>query len=397
MNRRKTIFKDPRLMNRLLSIFLYSFIAMTSVSAKIDKAEFESIDRLVVVGDVHGDFERFKAVLKSANLIDSKLRWTGGKTHLVQMGDLPDRGPDTREIIEFLFKLEKSASRAGGHVHILIGNHDAMNMYGDLRYVTTEEFEAFRTPNSTKLLERYFEAEIAWIKRNTPKEEWPIFDETFREDWFSDKPPGYIEHRQNWMPDGKIGKWVRTKNAVLKIGDTLFVHAGISETFAQSSIKEINRTVRGNLANIDETEGFILDREDGPLWYRGLAMGPEDTHEELLQSVLDNFDVKRIVLGHTPTPGVIVPRFNGRVIIADVGLSRYYGNHLACLEISNGTLFAIHRGKRLPLPLKRDESYLNYLDAISELEAGHEDTQRWIEQQKHELAKDAEGMPNGTE
>jgi len=116
-------------MNRLLSIFLYSFIAMTSVSAKIDKAEFESIDRLVVVGDVHGDFERFKAVLKSANLIDSKLRWTGGKTHLVQMGDLPDRGPDTREIIEFLFKLEKSASRAGGHVHILIGNHDAMNMY----------------------------------------------------------------------------------------------------------------------------------------------------------------------------------------------------------------------------------------------------------------------------
>ena len=91
--------------------------------------------RLVAIGDAHGDFQQFVDLLKSANLLDRRNRWSGEDAILVQLGDLPDRGPDTRKIMDLLIKLEKAAARKGGQVVTLIGNHDAMNMYNDLRYV----------------------------------------------------------------------------------------------------------------------------------------------------------------------------------------------------------------------------------------------------------------------
>lgn len=104
-------------------------LTMMDVSAKTDKAVFDPVERIVAIGDVHGDFIKFRSALGIADLIDAKQNWKGGETHLVQLGDLPDRGPATRRIIELLRKLEKQAPRDKGRVHILIGNHDAMNMY----------------------------------------------------------------------------------------------------------------------------------------------------------------------------------------------------------------------------------------------------------------------------
>src|SRR5215469_10729313 len=102
------------------------------------------VERVVAVGDVHGDYEQLVAVLKTAALIDDQLNWTGGKTHLVQNGDLLDRGPDSRKAMDLLIRLEKQAGEAGGYVHALIGNHEAMNVYGDFRYTSAGEFAAFR-------------------------------------------------------------------------------------------------------------------------------------------------------------------------------------------------------------------------------------------------------------
>src|ERR1700730_7211921 len=86
-------------------------------------------DRVVAIGDVHGDFERFTAVLRSAGLIDEDGNWAGGMTHLVQVGDALDRGPDSRKVLDLLMKLEQQAAKAGGYLHALIGNHEAMNLY----------------------------------------------------------------------------------------------------------------------------------------------------------------------------------------------------------------------------------------------------------------------------
>lgn len=121
-------------MKKLFSVSALIFLTTMEVSSRSDKAVFDPVDRIVAIGDVHGDFIKFRSALEMKELIDSKQNWKGGETHLVQLGDLPDRGPQTRRIIELLKKLEKQAPRDGGRVHILIGNHDAMNMYGDLRY-----------------------------------------------------------------------------------------------------------------------------------------------------------------------------------------------------------------------------------------------------------------------
>lgn len=343
-------------------------ISVESLAAKAIQAEFGEVDRIIVVGDVHGDFERFIEVLQSAEVIDKKHKWIAGKTHLVQLGDIPDRGPDTRKTIEFLMTLEKSARRKGGRVHILIGNHEAMNMYGDLRYVTEGEYKAFATKKSRNRLEALYKDEMNWISKNVPEDERPVMDEAFRELWFAQRPLGFYEHRSYWLPNGKYGEWVLSKNAVLKIGDTLFVHGGIGPRYANWAIDDLNDAVRDSLMDFDNTEDAIAFQEDGPLWQRGLALNPEEEDAEHLEKVLSNFKVKRIVLGHTPTPGVILPRFQGKVILADVGLSRYYGDNLACLEIENGKTYAIHRGQKIELPATGTQALLDYLERIAILE-----------------------------
>ncbi len=110
-------------------------------------------------------------VLRSAEIIDNKNRWIAGRTHLVQLGNLPDRGPDTLEAFEFLKKLESQARRKRGRGHVLIGNHDAMNMWGRLNYVTPEEYEAFVTRDSGETREYEYKETVKWIKKNVPKEE----------------------------------------------------------------------------------------------------------------------------------------------------------------------------------------------------------------------------------
>ena len=338
------------------------------VMAKPDPSLFGEVERIIVVGDVHGDFERFKSVLESAEVINSKGRWIAGKAHLVQLGDLPDRGPDTLEVIKFLQKLEKEARRKRGRVHVLIGNHDAMNVYGDLRYVDEGEFSAFANRQSQRRLEDVYEDEVQWIKDNNPEEVWPEFDEAFKEAWFAKRPAGYVEHRMSWLPGGEIGDWVISRNAVLKIGDSLFVHGGIGPAYADWSIDQINEAVRSSFDNLNDLNSSILRQEEGPLWYRGLALHDEVIESEHLEKLLLNFGVRRIIVGHTVTNGVILPRFGGKVVVADVGLSSYYGDHFACLVIEKDALYAIHRGVKVALPASEDEGLDEYYDRIAALE-----------------------------
>ena len=107
------------------------------------------------MGDLHGDYDNYLATLRAAGLVNKRGKWVGGATHFVQTGDVPDRGPDTEKNIDHLSKLAKQAERKGGQVHTLIGNHEAMNVYGDLRYVHVGEYRAFATSNSETLRDRY--------------------------------------------------------------------------------------------------------------------------------------------------------------------------------------------------------------------------------------------------
>ena len=116
---------------------------VTGVAAPPIQNVWSGVDRVVAVGDVHGDYEQFTAVLASAGLIDGNGDWVGGRTRLVQTGDVVDRGPDSKAVMDLLMKLEKQAAAAGGGVHCLIGNHEAMDVYGDLRYVSPGEYSSY--------------------------------------------------------------------------------------------------------------------------------------------------------------------------------------------------------------------------------------------------------------
>ena len=317
---------------------------------------FTGVERIVAIGDVHGDYDAFVSLLRDTGIIDQKSRWTGGKSHLVQTGDVLDRGPDSRKVIDLLLALEKEAPKAGGRVHSLIGNHEVMNMYGDLRYVIPAEFAAFKTADSERTREAYWEQETKALPTPPTKE--------FKRKWEAEHPLGWFEHRIQFGYDGPYGKWIRAKNMVVKINDSVFLHGGISPKFAAMTVEQLNNAIRDdlkNLAKLRMDSAFLTD-PDGPLWYRGLA---QDDSPEILPFVIrltEALGVKRIVIGHTPTPGAVLQRLGGRVVMIDVGLSAYYGSNRACLIIEGGKLFAMHRGQKLELA--EDLAYLKRAAAL---------------------------------
>ena len=69
----------------------------------------------------------------------------GGNATLVQTGDLIDRGAKGREAMDLLMWLQKGAAKARGNVVPLLGNHEVMNIVGDLRYVTQQTMLPLRT------------------------------------------------------------------------------------------------------------------------------------------------------------------------------------------------------------------------------------------------------------
>jgi hypothetical protein len=322
-----------------------AFVLLLAVSAFADT--WTGVERIVAVGDVHGSFDQFATVLRQAGVIDDKNRWSGGRTHLVQLGDVPDRGPHTRRIMDLLMDLEKQARKAGGMVHALIGNHEAMNVYGDLRYTVPEEFAAFRNGGSEEIRSRLWEQHVDELKRKGSPEH---ADGTYRKQWDLRHPAGFLEHRHEFQPGGRYGRWICSHNAIIKINDTLFLHGGLSPKYAATPLSEMNKRVRKELSDFKLLEGGMVLDPEGPLWYRGLASGSEGDLESHVDALLKFHGAKRIVLGHTPVAGIPVSRFGGKVILADVGLGIAYGGRIACLVIERDQPVAMKEGRLQPVP-----------------------------------------------
>ena len=335
------------------------------------QAPWTGVSRVVAVGDVHGDYSQFTTLLRQAGVIDQKDRWAGGETHLVQVGDIPDRGPDTRDIFKLLMQLEKQARKAGGMVHPLIGNHEAMNMYGDLRYVTPEEFEAFKKGSSKQLREQAYEMHIADMAANSRGGSESIFNDAYKLEWENAHPLGFYEHRNAYHARGDLGRWIRKNRTVIQIDDTIYLHGGIGPRYADWELAGINLQISAELNDPSMIAGGVAADSEGPLWYRGLAQGPEEPLVEHVDALLARHGAKRIVVGHTPTIGTVMPRFNGKVLIVDVGMAEYYGKRLACLIIEDGVPYTLHRGQRIELPRDGSNAELHrYLSEVAALDPG---------------------------
>jgi hypothetical protein len=320
-------------MNRHLLLFALVLNAWAQDS-------FTGVKRIVAVGDVHGGYDEFVTVLRAAGVIDESNQWSGGATHLVQTGDCLDRGASSRKVMDLLMVLENQAKKAKGRVHALIGNHEAMNLYGDLRYVSAGEYESFKTSESAEMRDRAYDTLADAARKN---------DAAYKAKWYEEHPLGWAEHRQAFSPSGKYGKFIRERYAIVKINDSLFLHGGISKKYVSTSMSDLNKKIRAELKDFSLLKGGIAMDDVGPLWYRGLASDPEESLSPLVDGILRAFGVARVVIGHTPTKGAVTPRFGARVILIDVGLSKGYNNSPACLLIDEGKLYAIDHGTKLEL------------------------------------------------
>ena len=350
-----------RRLNRLsVPLALIAVIALVAIRyAPVQPDVFSGVERIVAVGDVHGGYDEFVAILQATGVIDSGNRWSGGKTHLVQTGDLLDRGAASRRVMDLVMRLEPQAVAAGGRVHALIGNHETMNLTGDLRYVSPAEYAAFATARSADLRDRSY-ATLADPARKD--------DAAYRQQWDKEHPLGWFEHRQAFRATERYGRWIRRHNTVVKINDYLFLHGGIGPALSTSSVREINDRVRAEIRLRDVPKDGLAVGRGGPLWYRGLAQNAEGDLQPYVDQLLTRYGVSHIVIGHTTTPGAVVPRLGGKILLIDVGVSAGYGTHPACLVVQNGTAFALHRGQLLRLPLGDEGSIVAYLRSAAALD-----------------------------
>jgi hypothetical protein len=332
-----------------------------SVTARVEGASacnLTTTDRIVAVGDIHGAYEPFVKILQSAGVIDARQRWIAGGTVLVQTGDVVDRGSDSRRVLDLLRRLEGEAERAGGRVLPLVGNHEVMAMLGDLRYVSAADYETFRTAGSEELRERVSVAVMTRAESAARTASERFDRDGFRERFLSATPLGSVERQLAFGPDGEYGRWLRTRNTVVKINGVLFVHGGISPATAALGCDGINDTVRNELkeppVDAARLSAFLSTREDGPLWYRGLAV---ETDAAPVTSMLAQLQARIIVIGHTiSSTGRIATRFDGRVVQIDTGMlggTFYPGGRPSALEIQDGRFVAIYEDGREQLPIRQ--------------------------------------------
>jgi len=259
------------------------------------EAAHEIPDRVVAIGDLHADLPDALAVLAMAGLVDASGSWTGGQTVLVQTGDTTDRGPDSLEVIELMMRLEVEAAAAGGQVHALLGNHEVMNMVGDLRYVSPGDLADFE-------------------------------DGEARARAFSDQ--------------GELGRWLRDKDAVVQVGDTVYAHGGVSPTFAKVGVRGLSQAVR---RSIDAEPTHPVLRDTGPLWFRDYLLADEVIACEMLAEALDTLGARRMIVGHTTQrSGRIGVRCGGAILGIDTGISTHYGDHHAAVELRAGDAWALY-------------------------------------------------------
>jgi Calcineurin-like phosphoesterase len=358
------------------------------------KAPPEPRASVVAIGDIHNAFDDFVAILRHTGLIDKQNHWTGGKTTFVQVGDLLDRGPKPREVMDLMIALEKEAPQAGGRVVGLLGNHEMMNVMGDLRYVVPLNYASFADGNSEKRQKSAYDEYVKW--RNSHASliaELPQPMELTEAEWMTRHPAGFVEQREAFGPKGEYGDWLRGHAAVAEIDGIIFLHGGIHPDLAKTTLDAINNRIRDEIKAFDalkqylQNEKLILPffnlqeinnvlqaevvaelkshvlanderkakiqeflkfqdwlsvRVDGPLWFRGYDKWSEEEGAPQASKVLDAYKATHLVVGHTVQKGGrIRPRFGDKVFLIDTGmLSSYYpGGRASALEICSDSKF----------------------------------------------------------
>jgi len=244
--------------------------------------------RVVAIGDLHGDLAVARKVLRLARAIDAEDHWIGGTLVVVQTGDTIDRGDDDRAVLELLERLRAEATRAGGAVVTMSGNHEIMNVAGDLRYVSPTAAAAFESGRA-----------------------------------------------QAFAPGSNYARILAGWPVITQVNRSLFVHGGVLPEHVRYGIDAINREAAAWMRGERDVPAWLM-QEDAPVWTRLYsADSPEPGSEACnqLQRVLDALHAERMVVGHTPQAQGINAACGGKVWRIDTGMSHFYGGPPQWLEL----------------------------------------------------------------
>lgn len=249
---------------------------------KNEPSEFKQPEKLLALSDIEGEFEELRKLLVANKVIDSKYNWIFSTGHVVICGDLFDRGSDVVAVIWLLYKLEQDAKAKGGYLHTILGNHDIINLSGDLRYVMPKYFI------NAKLMG--------------------------------------VDYMTLYGVDSELGRWLRSKNLIEKIGDNLCLHAGMAPEInkLKISVKEINERCRPYYDKVKQPDLFVdkaiwklfEEAQSSLFWYRGYFQEPKASLEEV-EETLSLYQVNRIIVGHTITETNVGFYYNGSVLGID--------------------------------------------------------------------------------
>jgi hypothetical protein len=363
-------------------------------------------NRIVAIGDVHGAFDTFVSILREAGLMNNKAQWSGGNTILVQIGDVLDRGPDSRKAMDLIMSLQKQAPKQKGKMIVLLGNHEIMNLIGDLRYVSPKEYASYTDSNSARRRESAYKAYETYLQQRAKKTGKQISDLSKENEleWKSSHPLGFVEHREAFRPTGKYGKWLRTLDAIQIINGNIFLHGGISNEISDLSIEKMNTRIRQEIRMFDGCAQVLLDRKaalpfftmeeyldaakeelerlrdkvtepersigkqlqecldmnkwlsihpEGPVWFRGYATWNDTEGSQNINTLLEKYKATRFITGHSvQQDGEIKARFDTKIILIDTGMLSapfFPGGRASALEINNGKITAIYSGERKPI------------------------------------------------
>jgi hypothetical protein len=173
-----------------------------------EKDIYDLPGKMLVISDIHGNYKGLEMILTGAGVLDDNLNWVFGNGHIVFDGDIFDRGNNATECLWLIYKLEGEAEKHGGKVHFILGNHELMNLKENYKYVRNKYF---------------------------------IVSDSLK-----------LDYKKWYAPDTELGKWLRSKNSMEKIGDYLFLHAGISKDFPKGvySITDINNNIRSTIDRV---------------------------------------------------------------------------------------------------------------------------------------------------
>ena len=265
-----------------------------------EKTEYPGVSKQFILSDIEGNFKAFRKLLMAGGVIDENFNWTFGDGHLVLTGDFFDRGTQVTEVLWLIYSLEDKAKAAGGYVHFVLGNHEIMNLSGDTRYVQPKYFET-----------------ASLVKGN------------------------YI---MLYNENSELGRWLRTKNIMEKVGDILFMHGGISPAMNRMNIPVSGVSSMARPYYADSTFIYPDPRIDtlysdlGPFWYRGYYTGSPKASSADVDNTLAAYGVKHIATGHTVIADTISVLFKGKVFNTDV---HHAGGHSEALLLENGKYYRV--------------------------------------------------------